>query len=163
MPQEMFSIEHCVTLREITADTLREILKLEVTESQKQFVAPNAVSIAQAYFTKTAWFRGIYCEDVPVGFVMLDADETKPEYFLWRFMIDQNHQGKGYGKEAIEMLTEYVKTLPNAVELTTSCVSGDGGPEAFYTKMGFEATGDTVDNEKVLRLVLASNTDNPEQ
>lgn len=154
MPQEMFSADHRVTLREITEHSLREILKLEVAEDQKSFVAPNAVSIAQAHFSKTAWFRGIYHEEVPVGFVMLDLDESKPEYYLWRFMIDKAHQGKGYGKEALEMVIEYVKTLPEATELLTSCVPGPGSPEGFYQALGFVATGDVVDNEKVYRFTF---------
>lgn len=156
MPQEMFSADHRVTLREITEHSLREILKLEVADDQKSFVAPNAVSIAQAHFSKTAWFRGIYHEDTPVGFVMLDLDETKPEYYLWRFMIDKAHQGKGYGKEALEMVIEYVKTLPEASELLTSCVPGAGSPEGFYQAIGFEATGDVVDNEKVYRYIFTA-------
>lgn len=35
-----------VTLREITAETLRSVLKLSVRPGQEQFVASNAVSIA---------------------------------------------------------------------------------------------------------------------
>jgi len=46
-----------VTLREITKATLWPILKLDVAEDQKQFVAPNSVSIAEAHFSDSAWFR----------------------------------------------------------------------------------------------------------
>jgi diamine N-acetyltransferase len=48
-----------VELREITADTVRQITNLEVGPGQSNFVAPNAVSIAQAYFEPKAWFRAI--------------------------------------------------------------------------------------------------------
>lgn len=149
MPQEMFSTDHSLTLREITEGSLTEILKLEVLESQKSFVAPNSVSIAQAHYSKTAWFRGIYHEDTPVGFVMLDLDETKPDYFLWRLMIDKSHQRKGYAKMAMEMVIDYVSNLPNAKELLTSCVPGENSPEGFYSHMGFKFTGDMIENEKV--------------
>ena len=86
-----------VTLQEITEQTVGAILRLEVADHQKNFVASNAVSIAQAYFSKNAWFRAIYADETPVGFVMLYVDETKPEYVLWRYMIDRQQQGKGYG------------------------------------------------------------------
>ena len=86
-----------ITMKEITAETVWPIMKVNVAENQKSFVAPNANSIAEAYFTKEAWFRAIYAGEEPVGFVMLFADEKKPEYFLWRLMIDKDHQGKGYG------------------------------------------------------------------
>lgn len=156
MAQEIFSIDHRVTLRDITEHNLIEVMKLEVLDSQKQCVAPNSVSIAQAHYSKTAWFRGIYLEDQPIGFVMLDLDESKPEYFLWRFMIDARYQGKGYGKEALEMVVEYVKTLPNAKELGTSCHPGPEGPEGFYIKFGFESTGEMCEDEKLYHLHFES-------
>jgi hypothetical protein len=60
------------SLREVTLDNLRDVLRLTVAAHQEQFVASNAVSIAQAYFYRdSAWFRAIYADDTPVGFVML--------------------------------------------------------------------------------------------
>jgi len=150
----MTPISTTITLKEITAETVRPIIKLNVAEKQKSFVAPNANSIAVAYFNKEAWFRGIYDKDDPVGFVMLYADEKKPEYFLWRLMIDQEHQDKGYGYLAMEHVIAHVKTLPGAKELLTSYVPGDGNPSPFYYKLGFEETGEWEDDEKVLKLEL---------
>lgn len=60
-----------VTLREITADTVRGITSLEVSEEQGKFGAPNGVSIAEAHFNEGAWFRAIYAGETLVGFVML--------------------------------------------------------------------------------------------
>jgi diamine N-acetyltransferase len=143
-----------VTLREITADTVRAICKLAVREDQQKFVAPNAVSIAQAHFADTAWFRAIYAGDTPVGFAMLDDQPDKPEYFLWRFMIDARYQGMSFGRRALELLVAHVRTRPNATEFLTSVQPGDGGPQPFYEKLGFELTGEIDDGEAVLRLKL---------
>lgn len=143
-----------ITLHKITAETVWPIMKLNVAESQKSFVAPNANSIAEAYFSKVAWFRGIYLGEDPIGFVMLYADQEKAEYSLWRLMIDQAHQGKGYGYLAMEKVISHVKTLPGAKVLLTSYVPGDGNPSPFYYKLGFEETGEWDDDEKVLKLVL---------
>ena len=85
---------------------------------------------------------------------MLYADENKPEYFLWRLMVDKDHQGKGYGSKAMELVIEHVKTLPGAIELLTSYVPGDGNPSPFYYKLGFVETGKIEDGEKVLKLIL---------
>ena len=72
-----------VTLREVTRENFREILKLEVASSQKKFVAPNAYSIAQAYFEREiAWFRAIYADETLVGFLMHSNNPAVPEYFL---------------------------------------------------------------------------------
>ena len=144
-----------VTLREVTKETSREIMKLKVSPEQEQFVAPNVWSIAQAYFDReTAWFRGVYADDAPVGFVMLSDDPTKEEYFLWRFMIDARYQGHGFGRRAIELLIEYVKTRPGAKTLLVSCVPGDGSPCPFYERLGFVYTGEVDEDELVLRLDL---------
>ncbi len=145
-----------VTLREITGETVTTICKLSDTlpEEQHKMVAPNAMSIAQAHFSDSAWFRAIYADETPIGFVMLWDDSQKADYFLWRFMIAAPHQRKGYGRCAIEQLVEYVKTRPNATELKASYVPMDGGPEAFYHKLGFEETGEVMHGEHVVRLPL---------
>jgi diamine N-acetyltransferase len=143
-----------VSLREITEDTVVAICKLKVSPAQESFVAPNAVSIAQAYFSKEAWFRAIYAGDTPVGFVMLYDDPDKPEYFLWRFMIDERYQGRGYARKALELLIAHVRTRPNAKELLLSYAPGEGSPRDFYRKLGFEETGEEQEGERVMRLVL---------
>ncbi len=146
--------ESVVTLREITAETVRVICKLSVDENQKGFVAPNAVSIAQAYFTKQAWFRAIYADETPVGFVMLHDYPEKAEYFLWRLMIDARYQGMAFGYRAMESLIAHVRTRPNATVLMTSVVPAAGGPQPFYEKLGFALTGEIDDGEAVMRLLL---------
>ena len=144
-----------VTLREITRDTVRTITDLKVAPQQTGFVATNAESIAQAYFDRdVAWFRAVYADEIPVGFIMLEDDAANQDYFLWRFMIDARYQGHGYGRRALELLVEYVKTRPGAKALMTSCVPGDGSPWSFYERLGFVPTGEVDEGEIVLRLAL---------
>jgi diamine N-acetyltransferase len=147
--------EEPVTLREVTAETVRAICALDVAPGQRGFVAPNAVSIAQAYFEPKAWFRAAYAGDTPVGFVMLHADEEAGEYFLWRFMIGAEHQGKGYGRQALDRVVEHVRGLPGARALGSSYVPGDDGPGEFYRRYGFVETGEVDEGEVVIRLDLA--------
>jgi diamine N-acetyltransferase len=71
-----------ITLRAIDADTVRAICALSVRDDQQGFVAPNAVSIAQAHFSEHAWFRAIHAGEIPVGLVMLHDEPEKPAYFL---------------------------------------------------------------------------------
>ena len=148
--------EPTVTLREITKETVRTICRLSDTlpPAQQKMVAPNAVSIAQAYFEGHAWFRAIYAGEEPVGFVMLYDNPEEHEYFLWRLMIAYRHQGKGYGREALRLLAEHVKTRPGATELLTSYVPVEGGPGPFYERLGFVPTGDMLEGEVVMRLSL---------
>jgi diamine N-acetyltransferase len=144
--------EAVVSLREVTADTVRAICRLKVAPHQEHFVAPNAVSIAQAYFEPNAWFRAIYADETPIGFVMLEEDTAKAEYYLWRYMIDARYQKLGYGRRALTQVIEHVKTQPAATCMDTSCVPGDGSPCPFYERMGFRYTGEVDDDELVMRL-----------
>lgn len=145
-----------ISLREITADTVREICNLSdtLTPPRKYMVAPNAASIAQAHFSEHAWFRAIYADDTPVGFLMLYDDPQEPEYFLWRLMIAGPHHGKGFGRRAIALLVDHVRTRPGATVLETSCGQGPGSPEGFYRKLGFERNGKVLGEEVGLSLAL---------
>ena len=149
-------IEAVVSLREITEETVLHICGLSNTllEEQHKMVAPNSISIAQAHFSETAWFRAIYASEEPVGFIMLADNAEEQSYYLWRFMIAGPHQGKGHGRRAIELLIEYVETRPGAKELRASYVPMEGGPEGFYRKLGFEPTGEVHGGEVEVRLAL---------
>ena len=149
-----------VTLRQITAETVRQIIGLSVSESQKGFVASNAISLAQALFVPAAWYRAIYSAEEPVGFVMLEDESLlspqpeAPKIGVWRHMIAAEFQGRGIGTAAMLLVIEHVRSrgLFKAVEL--SYVTGPGCPEPFYLGLGFAHTGRVEGNEIVLELAL---------
>ena len=140
-----------VTLREVTKENLDDILDLKVTKEQENFVASNAVSIAQAHFyPEVAWFRAIYADKTAVGFVMLEDDPINLSYALWRLMVDARFQKRGFGRRAVELVIEYVKTRPKAQFLLTSCVPSEGSPIKFYERMGFTLTGEMDDDGELI-------------
>ena len=143
-----------VTLCEITSDSVHTICNLSVRDEQQKFVAPNAMSIAQAYFSEYAWFRAIYADITPIGFVMLEDKPEEAEYYLWRFMIDARYQGMGFGRRALLLVIDRIKTRPNATQLLTSVVRGSGSPQGFYEKLGFKLTGEYEEEEAIMRLIL---------
>ena len=143
-----------IGLREVTKENLRAVLQLKVAPGQEQFVASNAVSIAQAYFDReTAWFRAICEGDTPVGFVMVDIQPGKAPY-LWRFMIDARHQRRGVGAKALALVFAHAKGLPGGAEIFCSCVDAPGGPGPFYEGLGFAYTGEVDEGERVMRRAL---------
>jgi diamine N-acetyltransferase len=161
MEETIISSDAVVSLREVTAETVRTICKLSDTlsEAQQHMVAPNAVSIAEAHFSEHAWFRAIYADDTPVGFVMLyigpnDEEPSEEVHFLWRYMIAGPHQGKGYGGRALQMVIDDLKTQ-GVKELSTSCGEGEASPEGFYRSLGFERDGNVYGDEVGLRLVIS--------
>jgi len=149
-----------VSLREVTADTVIAITRLAVAKSQEGFVSPNAISFAQALFAPEAWYRAIYLDDTPVGFVMLEDESQRvpppevPHVSLWRYMIDAGHQGQGIGRAALEQVIEHVRSRKRFAKLETSYVPGPGCPEPFYLGLGFRHTGRLDGREVVLELPL---------
>jgi diamine N-acetyltransferase len=144
-----------VSLRRITGKTVRMICDLSTSEEQRRFVAPNAVSISQAYFAKSAWFRAIYADGTPVGFVMLYEVPERGVHYLWRFMIDARYQGKGYGSDALALVIRHVRRDPKAKALHLSVVRGPGSAEGLYRRFGFAFTGKVEHGEHVMKLELA--------
>ena len=133
-----------INLRDITKRNLISIIDLDVSEHQKDQVASNAVSIAQGHYSNSAWFKGIFNDDIAVGFVMLDLIIEKNKCFLWRFMIDKKYQGKGYGKIALTQVIDYVKSLNVFDEIKTSYVPSENGAEGFYKNFGFTESEDII-------------------
>ncbi|MGE4572591.1 MAG: GNAT family N-acetyltransferase [Candidatus Izemoplasmatales bacterium] len=151
-----------ISLKKITIDNFDQVIKLSDTlnDYQKKCVAPNLVSLAQAYVEyERAWPRVIYLHNEPIGFVMLalwDDDIPKddwPAYYLWRFMISAQYQAKGYGKKVLDIIVNKCKE-DKIKTLYTSCEMSGNQPYDFYIKYGFEDTG-INDGEQILRMLIS--------
>lgn len=145
-----------VTLRVITKETLRSVIGLKVRDDQQGLVAPNAVSVAEAHFEEQAWFRAIYADDEAVGFIMLAHDAEEGVDFLWRMMIAEEAQGRGYGRQAMEVLIESTRRdRPQIEALVLSHLPFEGNAGPFYERMGFTYTGGKTGIEPLMRLGIA--------
>jgi len=144
-----------IELKEITPDNFEDILKLKVAESQKEFVSSTAYSLAQAWaYRETAFPFAIYSGEVIVGFVMLGYYGKRQQYTLWKFMIDESYQNKGYGKEALRLAIKYLREVQNAKEIYTGVAIGNGVAKHLYQSCGFEETGVVEDNMEELVNIL---------
>lgn len=157
-------------LEKITGKNVWDILKLCVSEKQKNFVASNDISIIEAYTAITgngyAFPFGIYEDDMPVGFLMIgfDTDDywddapsiAKGNYNLWRLMIDNHYQNRGYGKEAVRLALEFVKTFPcgKAEYCWLSYEPENKIASQLYRLFGFVETGEMDGNELIAILKL---------
>jgi diamine N-acetyltransferase len=142
------------------AETVRAVIKLSVTDYQNRFIGPNAVSLAQALFSPEAWYRAIYLEEEPVGFVMLEDRSLlnpmpeNPNVGVWRFMVDAKHQRKGVGRAAMLVVVEHIRRKGLFKKLAISYVPEEGGPEQLYLSLGFRPTGEMDEDEVVMELPL---------
>lgn len=122
-----------ITLEKITyKNYIKVIWGLKVARNQKNFVASNKGSLAEAYVAITnggvALPFAICRNKKPIGFLMIgyglaEDDDLEGEdpafveivrksYCLWRFMIDKRYQRKGYGRKAMQLALDYIKTFP---------------------------------------------------
>ena len=157
-------------LEKVNGKNVWDLLKLQVLEDQKNFVADNDVSIIEAYTTITgngyAFPFGIYDGDTPIGFLMIgfDTDDywddapviAKRNYNLWRLMIDKAYQGKGYGKEAVKLALDFINTNPcgEAEYCWLSYEPENQVAAKLYRSFGFEETGDKDGEELIAVLKL---------
>lgn len=151
-----------VSLREIDKNNFSECVKLKVGEGQEKFVAPNVMSIAQSKIYPTMNTLAVYAGDELVGFVMFGLDTDDVRFYLVRLMIDEKHQGKGYGRAATLAVIEKMKQVPECGELYLSFVPENTGAEKLYESIGFERTGeiDKESGEIVMRFDLMKSTGN---
>ena len=96
-------------LEQVTQQNVRAACQLRLRPGQEDLVAPVAWSLADAYtLPDIAWPRLICDGDELVGFIMAafdpgNADDLYHSY-LWRLNIGADHQGRGYGRFAVESL-----------------------------------------------------------
>ena len=147
-----------IELRKIDAANKDAVVLLEVLESQKQYIASNDKSLetaAKEEYKNIARPFAIYANDNLVGFTMFafDFEDSTPEYWLWRFMIDKRFQGKGYGSASLEKIIEYFKDN-GANHIFLSTKGTNSSALKLYHKYRFSETGEMNDDEIVLQLIL---------
>lgn len=141
-------------LKTITKDNWIKAISLKVREDQVKFVASNAVSLAQLNYLENFHAKGIYYGDEMIGFTLYGLDGDDHEYWIYRMMIDQKHQGKGYGKEAVQLVVEDIRAMkePHHQTITLSYEPDNEHAKRIYEKMGFqEIDGLVIEGEQVAR------------
>ena len=155
-------------LRKINRNNIADIVKLEVFDNQKSFVATNNSSIIEAYIAITenndVFTFGIYKDDTPIGFFMIGYDVNsddegapkiaKGNYNIWRLMIDKDFQGRGFGKKAMDLALEFINTFPcgTAKYCWLSYESYNDVARQLYKSVGFVET-DEKDGDEIVAIL----------
>jgi diamine N-acetyltransferase len=137
-----------VSLKPITADNWKECIGLKVKDEQTDFVPSNLYSIAEAQFYPQAVPLAIYSEqDQMVGFVLYGVDVETGKWKIFRLMIDQAHQGKGYGRAAMEQVIGRLRAQPGCGEILIAYQTDNDAARRLYANLGF--VEETVSDGKV--------------
>ena len=151
-----------IRLEEITNQNVWKVCALRPFDSQKDFVAENVQSLAEACATRNqgrnALPPAVYGEDVLIGFVMVgkgtvgNGEESaliRDNYCLWRLMIDRNFQGRGYGRQTVEAVLALVRTCPfgPAEKIWLSYEPENTRARDLYRRCGFAENGELCEDE----------------
>ena len=141
-----------ISLKEIHRDNLDVVIKLKVKEEQKNFVASNVYSIAQAKAQPELIPLAIYQEETVVGFIMYCMDTEDKEYWIYRLMIDEAYQSKGFGRNAMEQVILKIKEDQSHHIIYISFEPENIGAKSLYESLGFIPDGRNIDGEIVYQL-----------
>lgn len=144
-------------LRPITQDNFLDAFALTLAPEQERFVSHPIRSLAQAYvYRDQCQPFGIYADGRMVGYVMVIYDYDVPEYDIWHMMIHRQEQGRGYGREALGLVIDYIRTKPfgdsGRVALTVN--RDNSVARKLYESMGFRATGHGDEDEAELVMMV---------
>ncbi len=150
----------------VTRDNWTDLIKLKVGEEQEHFVASNLYSIAEAQFgcdepDGSHWDTypfGIYADDgLPVGFLMYGYNFSYPKMqaFIYRLMVDEKQQGKGYGRFGMNWMLECFRRDGRIKDVGISYEPDNEVGRKLYASLGFVETGEMVGEEVLAVLHLA--------
>ncbi|MFC3928271.1 GNAT family N-acetyltransferase [Streptococcus caprae] len=134
-----------ITLKPVDESSFYQVLQLTVREEQRHWVADNATSLAECWLYRDngdVFPYAVHTDEGVVGFVLIDIDEDDKQFMLWRVMIDQSQQGKGYGKSVLEAVMELAKNHPICDHLRVDYVKGNDKMAHLLSKLDFEVCGE---------------------
>ncbi|WP_339229708.1 GNAT family N-acetyltransferase [Oceanobacillus sp. FSL K6-2867] len=146
-----------VHLETITKNNWLDAISLRVREDQAGFVASNAISLAQLNFLEKFHAKGIFLHGEMIGFTLYGVDEEDNEYWIYRMMIDQKHQGKGYGVKSIQLIIDDIKMIKEEHHhtITLSYEPENQHAKHVYEKLGFQDVEGLInEGEQVMRFTF---------
>lgn len=129
---------HHVHLEPVTASNWKSCAALQLAPGQENFIPGNLYSIAESQFYPHARSRAIYNEDrVLVGYALFGRDIFTDKWKVFRLMIDQLHQHKGYGESAMREIIKQISEEPNGNEILICYQNNNQAARKLYAKLGF--------------------------
>ncbi|MCM3082104.1 MULTISPECIES: GNAT family N-acetyltransferase [Brevibacillus] len=128
-------------LKEITSENWEECIQLQPSEDQEHFIASNLYSLAQSKFLPNFETLAVYKDQAMVGFVMFGIDPDDSQYWIYRLMIDSNHQGKGYGIETMKQVIDRIREKPDTTNIMVAYHPENKAAASLYEKLGFKVVG----------------------
>ena len=155
LPEGCFSNE-TVLFRHIEteADLAYAIFDCTLPEEQRGLVTPASFSIGRAYLRPQDNYPCVICtpEGRPVGFINLLRWLGLGSGVTWSIYIDAEEQGRGFGRAAMRLATDVLKTAFPDETLKLSVVEENTRARALYVSLGFRLLDELDINDLVYGL-----------
>jgi diamine N-acetyltransferase len=125
-----------------------------VADHQRNFVAPNVYSLAEAKVDGVSNPLAIYADGQMVGFTMYCFEPESGIGYIDRLMVAAEHQGRGYGRAAMTEVIERLQSTPGCRRIRTSFEPTNAVASALYESLGFRKTGEIDEGELVMVLEI---------
>jgi diamine N-acetyltransferase len=143
-----------VLLRPVNRENWRDVAHLQVTQSQRQFVAEPSYYLALCCYGDDWRPLAITLGKQVIGFMMWAVDPADNSCWFGGIMIDQSCQRKGYGRHALQAAISMLAKEYSYVEFALSYQPENEIARHLYISLGFSETDEWEDDEIVARLSL---------
>ena len=145
-----------VTLCPVNGENWFAVTQLRVKPEQRDFIASNSFSLAQAAYMPRLYPTAVLCDGALAGFALYGWDADYPGWSVYRLMVDASWQGRGIGRQALARIISLVQQQPDAPCLYISAEPENAVAIALYESMGFVRTGEIIEGEVALKMEFAS-------
>jgi diamine N-acetyltransferase len=148
--------------RNVTRETLWPLINLDVAPGQRDLVTDNRTTFAEAAYEPGAAVWGLWQGETPVGLMaMVDPVGVAAHgpfldpaaAYLWRLMIAKDHQGQGYGAQALGFAAQSARDW-GAPRLVVGVRDVAHGNRGFYERFGFRDSGVIEEEDRLFVLDL---------
>lgn len=151
-----------IRLEPISRENWYECSQLEVRPEQTRFVSSNLLCIAEVQFYPSWGAYAIYHKDQMVGFVMYEHNQEQDQWWLSALMIAAAHQGKGYGRAAVQAL--FLLLIQRGCREILVGYANDNIPaRGLYRGLGFAEVGLDDEGDMVARIRLPGDGETEQQ
>lgn len=145
--------EFHIILRQVNNNNWRDIAKLQVTQSQRDFVAEPSYYLALCCYENSWKPLAVYMGERVVGFMMWAIDPADDSCWFGGIMIDQRYQRMGYGRQAVQAAISMLKKYGHK-NFALSYDPSNLAAKHLYQTLGFSETDEWEENEIVARRSL---------
>ncbi len=145
-------------IKDINNENYNDALNLKVRKDQEGFIETVEECLDEAKRVPLWRTVGIYCKNDLIGFAMYGLWKMEGDcgrLWLDRFMIGEDFQGRGYGKESLKLLVDRLYKEYNRNEIYISVYDNNILAIRMYEKVGFKFNGELdINGEKIMKLEL---------